>query len=63
MLEYVKIILMKVSFDRRLFEKELRKALNLLMPTEIHEFRDWCYRKFSTKYEPVLDKYFISLAG
>ncbi|MCH6202154.1 hypothetical protein MMU07_21430 [Aquiflexum sp. LQ15W] len=63
MLEYVKIILMKVSFDRRLFEKELRKALNLLMPTEILEFKDWCYRKFSGKYEPVLDKYFISLAG
>ena len=63
MLEYVKIILMKVSFDRRLFEKELRKALNLLMPTEILEFKDWCYRKFSGKYESVLDKYFISLAG
>ncbi|MCR9016183.1 hypothetical protein [Aquiflexum gelatinilyticum] len=63
MLEYVKIILMKVSFDGKLFEKELRKALNLLMPTEIQEFKDWCYRKFSGKYEPVLNKYFISLAG
>jgi hypothetical protein len=63
MLEYVKTILMKVSFDRRLFEKELRKALNLLMPAEIQEFKDWCYRKFSNNYEPVLDKYFISLAG
>ena len=25
MLEYIKIILQKVSFDRRLFEKELKK--------------------------------------
>lgn len=63
MLEYVKTILMKVSFDGKLFEKELRKALNLLMPTEIQEFRDWCYRKFSSNYESVLDKYFIKLAG
>ncbi|MGY6742697.1 MAG: hypothetical protein ACXIUQ_08180 [Cecembia sp.] len=63
MLEYVKTVLMKVSFDSRLFEKELRKALNLLLPAEIQEFREWCYRKFSNNYEPVLNKYFVSLAG
>ncbi|EKB50256.1 hypothetical protein [Cecembia lonarensis] len=63
MLEYVKTVLMKVSFDGRLFEKELRKALNLLLPAEIQEFKEWCYRKFSNNYEPVLNKYFISLAG
>ncbi|EOZ96582.1 hypothetical protein A33Q_2352 [Indibacter alkaliphilus LW1] len=54
---------MKVSFDRRLFEKELRKALNLLVPAEIQLFKEWCYSKFSSKYEPVLNKYFIGLAG
>lgn len=63
MLEYVKTVLMKVSFDRRLFEKELRKALNLLLPAEIQEFKEWCYSRFSSNYEPVLDKYFVSLAG
>jgi hypothetical protein len=63
MLEYVKTVLVKVSFDRKLFEKELRKALNLLLPSEIQEFKDWCYRKFSSSYEPVLNKYFVSLAG
>jgi hypothetical protein len=63
MLEYVKTVLMKVSFDKMLFEKELRKALNLLLPAEIQEFREWCYRKFSNNYEPVLNKYFISFAG
>jgi len=31
MLEYVKTILRKVSFDRDLFEKELIKALKTLM--------------------------------
>ncbi|EMS32716.1 hypothetical protein C943_00721 [Mariniradius saccharolyticus AK6] len=63
MLEYVKTILTKVSFDKKLFEKELRKALNLLMPAEIQEFKEWCYQKFSRKYQPVLDKYFVALAG
>lgn len=62
MLDYVKTILMKVSFDSRLFEKELRKAFNLLMAHEILDFRDWCYRNFSSNYEPVLNKYFIAYA-
>lgn len=63
MLEYVKTVLMKVSFDKRLFEKELRKALNLLLPAEIQEFKEWCYSKFANSYEPVLNKYFIRFAG
>ncbi|GHB45965.1 hypothetical protein [Mongoliitalea lutea] len=62
MLEYVKTILTKVSFDKRLFEKELKKAFNLLMASEIEEFRDWCYRNFSGRYEPVLNKYFVAYA-
>lgn len=63
MIEYVKTILLKVSFDKKLFEKELRKGLNLLVPSELEEFKVWCYRTFSKVYEPVLNKYFIKLAG
>ncbi|EIM77193.1 hypothetical protein A3SI_07914 [Nitritalea halalkaliphila LW7] len=63
MLEYVKTVLLKVSFDRVLFEKELRKGLNLLLPNEVREFRAWCYKQFGKPYEPVLDKYFVGLAG
>lgn len=63
MVEYVKTVLLKVSFDRKLFEKELRKGLNLLVPSELEEFREWCYRTFAKVYEPVLNKYFIKLAG
>jgi len=58
MLEYVKIVLVKVSFDKKLFEKELKKALNFILPVEIQEFREWCYQTFSQVYEPVLNKYF-----
>ncbi len=63
MLEYVKTVLTKVSFDKKLFEKELRKSLNLILPTEIQEFKAWCYRKFAKIYESVLNKYFVKLAG
>ncbi len=53
MIEYVKTILLKVSFDKKLFEKELRKGLNLLVPSELEEFRVWCYRTFS-KFDEIL---------
>ncbi|MDN3668856.1 hypothetical protein QWY93_05900 [Echinicola jeungdonensis] len=62
MLEYVKTILMKVSFDKKLFEKELRKGLNLLAPSELREFKDWCYKTFAKIYLAVLNKYFVKLA-
>ena len=62
MMEYVKVILLKVSFDKKLFEKELRKGLKLLVPSEIKEFEDWCYKTFSNGYEQVLDKYFLKIS-
>ena len=58
MLEYIKIILQKVSFDRKLFEKELRKALRMLMPIEIKRLRAYCYERFGAHHSAVLDKYF-----
>jgi len=46
MLEYAKIILEKVSFDKGLFEKELKKAIEILEKTEIKTLCDWCYQQF-----------------
>ena len=46
MLKYAKEVLTKVSFDAQLFEKELKKAIKLLVPGEISELRKWCYEKF-----------------
>lgn len=57
MLEYFKMILEKVSFDKLLFEKELRKALAQLKPTEREDLRRWCYLKF-TKYHQILNNQF-----
>jgi hypothetical protein len=58
MLEYIKIILQKVSFDRRLFEKELRKAIRMLMPEEVKRLKLWCYERFSAVHLPVLENCF-----
>ncbi len=62
MLSYVKTILQKVSFDASLFEKELRKSLNRLVPAEILELREWCYQQFSHKHQAILDRCFMAFA-
>lgn len=58
MLEYVKTILLKVSFDKMLFEKELRKALKVLVQEELQQLRQWCYSTFSGIYLTIVNKVF-----
>jgi hypothetical protein len=58
MLEYIKTILLKVSFDKKLFEKELRKAFKVLIPEEIKQLKQWCYEKFSEMYLFILNNVF-----
>jgi hypothetical protein len=57
-LEYVKTVLQKVSFDRVLFEKELRKGLQMLVTDDVSVLRTWCYEKFSDRYQTILNQYF-----
>ncbi|MDJ1472021.1 hypothetical protein QNI19_07665 [Cytophagaceae bacterium DM2B3-1] len=61
MLEYAKTILDKVSFDRRLFEKELRKAVSNLLKEEVQTLKAWCYEKYGQVYAAVLDQCFSRL--
>ena len=63
MLDYVKMILLKVSFNKALFEKELRKSLKMLLPAEVPDFRTWCYQQFSRLYRKVLRRVFSELAA
>ncbi|WP_242923384.1 hypothetical protein [Pontibacter liquoris] len=58
MLEYVKTILVKVSFDTMLFEKELRKAFKVLAKEELPQLKQWCYDQFSGMYPLILNKVF-----
>ena len=41
MFSYTKSILERVSFDAKLFCKELEKAIRFLLPYEIDQLREW----------------------
>ncbi|NJM93241.1 MAG: hypothetical protein HC842_00020 [Cytophagales bacterium] len=51
MLEYAKMILSKVSFDRKLFVKEFHKARKSLVPEDRVKLERWCRDQFGTKYQ------------
>ena len=62
MLNYFKLILMKVSFEPSIFERELTKAIaSGLHVQELKEFKKWCYKNFSTTHLFILDKAFFKL--
>lgn len=58
MLEYIKTILQKVSFDKALFEKELAKAIQMLVPGEVRQLKRWCYAQFGKLYRGVMNRCF-----
>jgi hypothetical protein len=60
MLNYVKKILTRVSFDARLFEKELRKAIKMLIAEEIQELRNWCYTNYGNEHRSILNRCFVA---
>jgi hypothetical protein len=60
MLNYVKTVLTKVSFDALLFEKELRKAIKVLIAEEINELKRWCYSSFGKEHEAILNRCFVA---
>jgi hypothetical protein len=60
-LEYFKMILEKVSFDAKLFEKELKKAISQLIKIEIIALKKWCYEHFGKKYSQILKAVFASI--
>ena len=53
-LEYSEQILEKVSFDRQLFEKELRKAIRLLTDADVRELRNWCLLHYQSVYLAII---------
>ncbi len=65
MLKYSKTILLKVGFDRNLFEKELAKALNTLPHEEAMALYEWCLEHFGHRYfhsiEKAFERYSISV--
>ena len=60
MLELSKQILQKVSFDRLLFKKELRKALQWVKPNERLDLKVWCLITFGGTYKDLILEVFES---
>lgn len=50
MLEYSKVVLEKVSFDREIFTKEFKKAINMLVDHEVQELKRWVIATFGKEY-------------
>ncbi len=59
MFEYTKTVLDKVSFDPTLFCREVKKALQRLLPHEIEELRIWIIAL--TRKNPDLNQCLILL--
>ncbi|BCY29307.1 hypothetical protein [Flavobacterium okayamense] len=57
MYSYTKSVLERVSFDPKLFCKELEKAIKLLLPYEVDQLRDWLFQ--FTKEKPELKQCLI----
>lgn len=54
MLELSKKILAKVSFDKKLFRKELKKAVQWVRPDELIVLRAWCLVQFGHLYADLI---------
>lgn len=52
-LDYAKLILEKVSFEPKIFKKELRKALKKSSKRDFKHLMEWCREKFSKKKKPI----------
>ncbi|WP_300566525.1 hypothetical protein [Flavobacterium sp.] len=52
--DYTKNVLEKVSFDAKLFMKELKKAVRNLLPYEIEHLRKWL--NYFTSEKPELQQ-------
>lgn len=62
LVEYIKIILQKVSFDAKLFEKELKKAIRMLVPEELSQLKAWCYDQYGSMYRRILRRCFSGMS-
>lgn len=58
MLEMSKYILKKVSFDKRLFRKELLKSLRWLKKEEALLLKSWCLATFGSTYANLIKEVF-----
>lgn len=58
MLEFVKTVLMKVSFDKELFRKELIKGIKWVGPRERALLLAWCLTTFGQTHQDIIKEVF-----
>ena len=59
MVELSKKILIKVSFDQYLFQKELKKAVRWIKDSEeLRSFKEWCVIEFGNLYPSTIKAVF-----
>jgi hypothetical protein len=62
MFEFSKKVLQKVSFDRRLFRKELLKAIRWVKTEERLALKVWCLATFSQYHEIITECFNTAMA-
>jgi uncharacterized protein YjhX (UPF0386 family) len=62
MFEMSKKILVRVSFDRALFKKELLKAVRWIKPDEKLLLQVWCLSTFGHAYKDIILEVFRGVA-
>lgn len=50
MLEYAYVILQKLSFDKELFTKELKKCIAYLNTDETKQLQNWVQKHYTREY-------------
>lgn len=55
MLEMSKKVLVKVSFDRYLFQKELKKAISWLKEDDSKKLKNWCLASFAMYNDVIME--------
>ena len=61
MYELSKKVLTRVSFDRKLFKKELLKSRKWLKPNESIMLKTWCLATFGHIYKDVIQEVFETM--
>ena len=54
MLEFCKTVLKRVSFDRRLFARELKKSFSWLSYDDALALKSWALATYSNKYAQLI---------
>ncbi len=62
MYELSKKVLTRVSFDRRLFKKELLKSKRWLKPKESLMLKAWCLATFGHMHKDIIQEVFESIS-